>query len=457
MNFFKSVFSDEPESPPTSPKTEHQPEPDPNSPPPSLNPTDTGAVWSLGGLIKTITTKSESVIETYRRDLKEFGSGLKKEIEVAQGSLESVSHKIDELGTSVLKNTAQIINQSKDAILDADHESDLSVDKSGATSSGQQQQGLRYSRFDAQIRVIQGDAATFCEEPEDLEDYEKWKAGFVLENRDEIDSLVGENGALESVYKRVVPNIVDEETFWCRYYYRVCKLKQAEDLRANLVKRAISGEEEKLSWDVDDEEEEEEVEKGNERNVELKGGNLKGNEDLGMKDSVQISEVEGTNESKEMGSQESDQIVKSDEVKQTGVGKVEQTVEKEEERSVEGSMEEKISSGGGNVGGEKVELGKSEDETVSKSDEKAVSEGKGDNGGSCKDSEFSVVSSHQSMPEEDDLGWDEIEDLSSIDDKKVSHSESPNKVDLRKRLSAAAEEEEDLCWDIEEDDEPVKA
>ncbi|PQM34953.1 BSD domain-containing protein 1 [Prunus yedoensis var. nudiflora] len=62
-------------------------------------------------------------------------------------------------------------------------------------------------------------------------------------------------------------------------------------------------------------------------------------------------------------------------------------------------------------------------------------------------------------PEEEDLGWDEIEDLSSIDEKKVTHvgSGSSNKADLRKRLSTAEEEEEDLSWDIEdEDDEPAK-
>ena len=35
--------------------------------------------WSFGGLITTLASKSESIIETYRRDLEEVGSGLKKE------------------------------------------------------------------------------------------------------------------------------------------------------------------------------------------------------------------------------------------------------------------------------------------------------------------------------------------------------------------------------------------
>ncbi|KAJ0014857.1 hypothetical protein Pint_19824 [Pistacia integerrima] len=47
------------------------------------------------------------------------------------------------------------------------------------------------------------------------------------------------------------------------------------------------------------------------------------------------------------------------------------------------------------------------------------------------------------------FGWDEIEDLSNIDEKKVTHARSPNRAYLRKRLSVV-EEEEDLSWDIED-------
>ncbi|KAF2298643.1 hypothetical protein GH714_024459 [Hevea brasiliensis] len=458
MNFFKSVFADEPDSPNSDSKpSSNQPasDSDPNSPPKQQNPnpdlndagsSSGGAGWSFGGLIRTLT-KSESVIEIYRRDLKEFGSGLKKEIEVAHGSLETVGHAIDELGSSVLKNTAQIISQGKEAILAADHESDSSDNNNDRSITSQQSLNSKpYSRFDAQVRTIQGDASTYCDEPEDLDDYKKWKLGFVLEKkREEVESLLEQNGAVESIYKRVVPNGVDDETFWCRYFFKLYKLKQAEDVRANLVKRAISTEEDDLSWDVDDDEEEE---KEDQRNVTLKE-----NDDLGNKDSLKNTK----DEEKYMHLKESEQIVKSDEINKPGSGETEQGVKvKDEEISFVESAGEKVWSGGENVASEKVDLLKSEEETVSKSDQKGGSEGKGDNGESSKDSDVSVISSHPSMPEEEDLGWDEIEDLSSIDEKRVSHSSSPSKIDLRKRLSAA-EEEEDLSWDIEDDDEPVKA
>ncbi|MCS4559103.1 hypothetical protein L9G74_22030, partial [Shewanella sp. C32] len=44
--------------------------------------------------------------------------------------------------------------------------------------------------------------------------------------------------------------------FWCRYFFAVDKLRQAEDVRTKLVTRAMSKEdEEELSWDVDDDDE----------------------------------------------------------------------------------------------------------------------------------------------------------------------------------------------------------
>uniref|UniRef100_A0A2P2J9Z6 Synapse-associated protein n=1 Tax=Rhizophora mucronata TaxID=61149 RepID=A0A2P2J9Z6_RHIMU len=473
MDFFRSVFTVESESQRSESETksklplnqEHSELPDPSSRSlpkpenPNPSPSSDGG-RSLGGLIKTLTTKSESVFETYRRDLKEFGAGLKKEIKVAQGSLENAGHAIDEIGSSVLKGTAQIISHGKDAILSLDQETDsFENNKERNITSQQSLDSKRYSRFDAQVRAIQGDASTYCDDPEDLDDYRKWKSEFALEEkREETECLLQENVAMASLYERVVPDSVDEETFWCRYFYRVYKLKQTEELRAKLVRRANSreDEEEDLSWDVEEDDEEDVVEEEDDNDI-----GRKGNEKLGSKEDSAGSRkhgVEETSEIKKMDNEESEQKGKSFDNKKSTEDS-EQTVSvKEKEISVEEmkSKEEKTTSEGDNVASKKADLDISKGETVTMSDEKASSEGKGDNGESCKDSEFSVVSSHPSMPEEEDLGWDEIEDLSSIDDKKTDHSGSANKADLRKRLSAA-EEEEDLSWDIEDDDEPAKA
>ncbi|KAG2267448.1 hypothetical protein Bca52824_062003 [Brassica carinata] len=281
MNFFTSVFSDDPDPPGTESESDEQENPD------QSNPNDDDGGWSFGGLMKTIADRSESVIETYRRDLEEFGTGLKKEIEVAQGSLGTVGHAIDELGNTVIKGTAEIIAQGKEAILAAgDNESDSS-DNNSSSNRRDSFSSKPYSRFDAQVRAVQGDVSTYSEEPdEDSDEYRKWESEFSLGDRsEEMEMLLEGNGDMRGVYKRVVPSVVDHETFWLRYFYKVYKLKQAEDLRANLVKRAINlDDEEELSWDIDDDDEEITSEKVAKQ---VSGLKLEGNDDSEtVKDSV---------------------------------------------------------------------------------------------------------------------------------------------------------------------------
>ncbi|KAL5995828.1 hypothetical protein ACLOJK_025899 [Asimina triloba] len=431
MDFFKSLLS---EDPPNSPKSPKQPSPDPDphvdpdshipdeNPKLSADPSSPTA-WSFGGLMKTLATRSESVIDTYRRDLEEFRSGLKQETSVirevaaravkelpisleagasaATDSLETVGQAIDNFGSSVWRGTAEIISHGKEALLNAEQESDSSDAPGGATPV---LNSKRYNRFESQVMVIQNDPATFCEGPDDKEDFRKWRSEFDLgAKEDEIDNLVGENDVMEGIFAKLVPSAVDNETFWCRYFYRVHKLKLAEDARANLVKRAISREdEEELSWEVDDED-----------------------EDVQVKEEAKVV-VNRESEKKESSGEET-----------VDVGSVVDNASRSQ------SLAEKKE--------EAPEL--NGDESAARSDEKASTEGKTDLGESSKDSDFSVVSSQPSH-DEDELGWDEIEDLGSIDEKKPISGGSPSKIDLRKRLSSA-EEDEDLSWDID-DDEPVK-
>ncbi|KAJ0620962.1 putative BSD domain-containing protein [Helianthus annuus] len=287
MDFFRSILSDDPE--PESPHNHSQSDSNPiqnHSPNHSeteadeededstsnLNSSDDGSggassggggggLWSLGDLVKTLTTKSESVFETYRRDLQEFGTGLRKESdlfrEVASRAVKELPASID-VGTSaidgVLKSTAEIIAQGKEVLLassDVD-ESDSSDRYNNSERSGVDlNNSVRYSRFDAQLNAIRSDVRVFVEDPEDVEDYNKWKLGFVVgDKKDEIEELIGENGGLEEVYAKLVPNEVDDGTFWFRYYYKVYKLTLQEEMRAKLVKRSLSvDEDEDLEWD----------------------------------------------------------------------------------------------------------------------------------------------------------------------------------------------------------------
>lgn len=83
-----------------------------------------------------------------------------------------------------------------------------------------------------------------------------------------------------------------------------------------------------------------------------------------------------------------------------------------------------------------------------KAGDKTFMEVKADPAESSKGSDFSVVSSKPSSQEEDDLGWDEIEDLSCVDEKKFTARGSP--PDVRKRISIAQDDDEDLSWDVDD-------
>ncbi|KAG6575885.1 BSD domain-containing protein 1, partial [Cucurbita argyrosperma subsp. sororia] len=443
MNFFRSVFSDDPdpstvsESEPQSPEKSLLKEGEgtsDSSPHPKSSPVAAAEAWSFGGLIQTLSAKSESVIDTYRRDLQEFGSGLKKEIEVAQGSLETVGHAFDEFGSSVLKGTAQIIAQGKDAILALDQESDSDNGSNQNLSNQRSPCSKPYSRFDSQVRLLQGDTATYCEEPEDVGDYDQWRSQFVLNDRsEEIENLMEENGGIDNIHKKVVPNVVDDETFWCRYFYKAHKLKQAEDVRANLVKRAIAREEEEdLSWDVDDDDDD--GEGYNEINVGSKGDSVK-------------NEVSNEVWGKATKSEERnvDEEVKEEHAANTEVVKKEVPVDELNRGS---SVDD--DDGKGEKSSQKVHLeggsGLNNKDQGLKSDMKVAVEAKSEHGESSKDSDVSIVSTQPSMPEDEDLGWDEIEDLSIIEEKKVATQGGiANREEMRKRLSTA-EDDEDLDW-----------
>ncbi|GJT65231.1 BSD domain-containing protein 1-like protein [Tanacetum coccineum] len=83
--------------------------------------------------------------------------------------------------------------------------------------------------------------------------------------------------------------------------------------------------------------------------------------------------------------------------------------------------------------------------------------GCGIKGKTYRDSNISIVSTRPSREED---GWDEIEDIGNSDENKdkVVPRGSLDRAELRKRLSVAEEDEDDLTWDLEDDEaEPVKA
>ncbi|XP_076952164.1 uncharacterized protein LOC143625810 [Bidens hawaiensis] len=416
MDFFRSILADDPEPPqtlqqsesnnqlPNHQQTEVHSDHDDDDSTSNVNSSENssaGSLWSFGDLVKTLTTKSESVIETYRRDLKDFGTGLRNESDlfrqVASRAVKDLPSSSTSAIDGVLKSTADIIAQSKEAFIKPNDADDSDASEKLINNDINNRSGLDlklYSRFDVKLNEIRSDRLTYCEDPEDLGDYDKWKLGFVIDDkRSEIERLVGENGELVGMYGKLVPNEVDEGMFWFRYFYKVRKLKLQEDMRAKPVKRSLSvdDEEEDLSWDVDEDDDVDDV------NIEHKQ----------QGDQLMSSASKGEDLDDEVKAQSSKVVDEDD---------------------------------------------KNRDESVVKSNEKV--DMKVDSA-EVKDKDRNVVveSNQPSFREDDDIGWDEIEDLGDDDDRKVSHGDADaSKAALRTRLATAADEE-DLNWDIEDDDE----
>ncbi|KAM0830707.1 hypothetical protein ACQ4PT_066035 [Festuca glaucescens] len=422
--------------------------PDPASPPPELEtagsassppaaPSDAGG-WGFGGLLKTLTSQSETVLETYRRDLAEFSTGLRRETDAfreaaarAARDLPSSAHALDGL--------ADIVAQGKDAIAQAAAAASSAApatapsdaDSEPSSASGH----LRYySRFEVQLRALQSDPATFSADPEDAEDFAAWReAGFSVEERqEEIEALCYESDAVEGMLDRLVPDAVEGEVFWARYFYRVHKLKQQEDARAKLVKRVIAQEEEEdLSWELDDEVEEEPA-----REEEIKQASI--NEEP----KHELQEAENSVEEVKQAGALDKETRNADAPQPEVFGSSMVVVDKEEKEDASKSIAEESS-----------DKKTAAEEPHSSAGDDAVKEGaKHETSDSSKDSDYSLVSRQQTATE-DDLEWDEIEDLGEHEEKKGSaHGSSPApKEELRKRLSVA-EDDEDLSWDIEDDD-----
>ncbi|XWS39097.1 hypothetical protein CRYUN_Cryun18bG0020900 [Craigia yunnanensis] len=228
MDFFKSVFFDD-----AQPQFSDQPtDPIPNP--------GSSSAWSFGGLVKTLAGKSESMIESCRKDFEELGSGLKKETEiirsvasgavndsleigasVAQEKLESVGQAIDDIGSSVWKSTTQIISHGKDTFLspsDDDNSDSENPNNKKLNVSNDSINEKRYSRFEMQIRALQSDN-TYSKEPEDSEDFENWKLGFNLEEKKrEIEDLLNENSddnEESGIVDREKKKDLSEDGDWC--------------------------------------------------------------------------------------------------------------------------------------------------------------------------------------------------------------------------------------------------
>ncbi|KAJ0693129.1 hypothetical protein HanPI659440_Chr15g0593661 [Helianthus annuus] len=89
----------------------------------------------------------------------------------------------------VLESMVEVISQGTTVVLEPS-DADDSVNLESVRSS------RVYNRFKSQLNAIQTDVRTYCDDPEDLDEYNKWKLDFVLSDMEgEIEKLIGSSGS----------------------------------------------------------------------------------------------------------------------------------------------------------------------------------------------------------------------------------------------------------------------
>lgn len=112
------------------------------------------------------------------------------------------------------------------------------------------------NRFEQRVFELQANPDTYCEPAKDLDAFEAWSATFSLdENEEACIALLDRHSSIAELYERVVPRIVEEETFWMRYFFANHVLEVEEERRRKLLERAenaVGGSDNEEDWGDDD-------------------------------------------------------------------------------------------------------------------------------------------------------------------------------------------------------------
>ncbi|GIL56197.1 hypothetical protein Vafri_11647 [Volvox africanus] len=177
-------------------------------------------------------------------------------------TLEGVSVAFAQFGKSLLQGTKELIDELKEGV-----ESEIAVASREGKRVGRGKLAnsanvklssvtAKYNRFEAEVAAMQRDSSTYCDEPEDGDEYARWRAGFSIEGvKADIARILSDNAFMTELQSRLVPIIVEYDDFWHRYFYRLHKLQQKEEQRQQLAQRAKTLQEDDvpLGWGDDDE------------------------------------------------------------------------------------------------------------------------------------------------------------------------------------------------------------
>eukprot|EP01024_Parvocaulis_polyphysoides_P022914 TRINITY_DN21212_c0_g1_i3.p1 TRINITY_DN21212_c0_g1~~TRINITY_DN21212_c0_g1_i3.p1 ORF type:complete len:341 (-),score=64.20 TRINITY_DN21212_c0_g1_i3:647-1669(-) len=196
------------------------------------------SLWNVGNLV---TKGAKDLVQTvqqtdWKKEINSLTSGTQNQEEEGEKKGLQVKEKLDQLslfGQTFLQGTKEIWNQVTETI-DSDIKEATNEVKRGNRSTPtvvsktkQVKTTKKANKFDAEVSSMQRQSSTYIEEPVDVDDFEKFKSNFKLsQKQQQIEDLLASNSFMSTLHQRLVPQIVDDYTFWSRYFYQLNLLHQ---------------------------------------------------------------------------------------------------------------------------------------------------------------------------------------------------------------------------------------
>ncbi|MCJ1385814.1 hypothetical protein MMC17_008938 [Xylographa soralifera] len=211
-----------------------------------------------------VSSEDESEIAKKERSddeaLRESESLITRFQKEAAKRLKDIEKAEDAADEALLKFGTNIRNFLRDAVSIAPPTDEK--DKNGNSKvlfESKDQDGKRVihtTRFDAQLHAIHSSLESFTKDPMSPE-YEKWGSeGFNVEKKtSDIAADLDKYDELRRAMEKLVPEIVEYEQFWKRYYFLRMVVESEEQRRKDLLKGATLSNVEEIGWDEDSDEE----------------------------------------------------------------------------------------------------------------------------------------------------------------------------------------------------------
>jgi len=196
----------------------------------------------------------ETIATTQSENLERLAK-LPKSKEEVQESMEVLGNTLETFGKNIIGGTSELISQVTETVQQELQAASIKHKQTqqemrkakqgprgGAAGAAEAEEEARRKRFEAKVSAMQRDSGTYCDEPEDLDYFEMWQTHFSLgDHGEQVEATLEGNAFLSELQSRIVPLIVDYETFWRQYFFRLHLIEVEEGLAERFSAAKVDG------------------------------------------------------------------------------------------------------------------------------------------------------------------------------------------------------------------------